>query len=199
MNHTEVVWRELLAREELVGRRRYASLASVAAELGLPVSTVHRALQRPMAIGAVTRRPGGGFSLVDPLRLLLLWAGHRDLAGDLAFRREIGAPATEVERQLPEGFLLSGFGAVVARRGGNRVSDYDRVLCYGDPARLPDPWPAGERGGSTVLEVHRSDPWLGRYGPVVPLCQAFVDLFNTPGWPAARFIESLIVEFAHAA
>jgi hypothetical protein len=33
----------------------------------------------------------------------------------------------------------------------------------------------------------------------VPLCQAFVDLFNTPGWPAARFIESLIVEFAHAA
>ena len=54
-------------------------------------------------------------------------------------------------------------------------------------------------GGRTVLEVHTPDPWLGRYGPVVPLCQAFVDLFNTPGWPAARFIESLIGELAHAA
>jgi len=199
MNHTEVVWRELLAQEESLGHRRYANLASVAAELGLPVSTVHRALQRPMAIGAVTRRPGGGFSLVDPLRLLLLWAGHRDMASDLALRRDIGAPAAEVERQLPEGFLLSGFGAVVARRGGNRVSDYDRVVCYGDPARLPAEWHVAEGRGRTVLEVHTPDPWLGRYGPVVPLCQAFVDLFNTPGWPAARFIESLIGELAHAA
>ena len=199
MNHTEVVWRELLAQEELAGRRRYANLASVAAELGLPVSTVHRALQRPMAIGAVARRPGGGFSLVDRLRLLLLWAGHRDVAGDLALRREVGAPATEVERQLPEGFLLSGFGAVVARQGGNRVSDYDRVVCYGDPADLPDAWPVAEGGDSTVLEVHTPDPWLGRYGPVVPLCQAFVDLFNTPGWPAARFTESLIGELTRAA
>jgi hypothetical protein len=34
---------------------------------------------------------------------------------------------------------------------------------------------------------------------VVPLCQAFVDLFNTPGWPAARFTESLIGELARAA
>jgi hypothetical protein len=199
MNHTEVVWRELLAQEESLGRRRYANLASVAAELGLPVSTVHRALQRPIAIGAVTRWPGGGFSLVDPLRLLLLWAGHRDTAGDLALRRDIGAAATDVERQLPEGFLLSGFGAVVARRGGNRVSDYDRVVCYGDPADLPDAWPVAEGGGSTVLEVHTPDSWLGRYGPVVPLCQAFVDLFNTPGWPAARFTESLIGELARAA
>ena len=198
MNHTEAVWRELLAQGELTGRRRYANLASVAAELGLPVSTVHRALQRPMAIGAVTRRPGGGFSLVDPLRLLLLWAGHRDMASDLALRREIGAPATEVERQLPEGFLLSGFGAVVARRGGNRVSDYDRVVCYGAPADLPDAWPVAEGGGGTVLEVHTPDSWLGRYGPVVPLCQAFVDLFNTPGWPAARFTESLIGELTRA-
>ncbi len=199
MNHTEVVWRELLAQQESSGHRRYANLASVAAELGLPVSTVHRALLRPMAIGAVTRRSGGGFSLVDPLRLLLLWAGHRNTSGDLALRREIGAPATEVERQLPEGFLLSGFGAVVARRGGNRVSDYDRVVCYGEPDALPDAWPVAEEGGSTVLEVHTPDRWLGRYGPVVPLCQAFVDLFNTPGWPAARFIESLIGELAHAA
>jgi hypothetical protein len=47
--------------------------------------------------------------------------------------------------------------------------------------------------------VHTPDPWLGRYGPVVPLCQAFVDLFNTPGWPAARFTESLIGELARAA
>ena len=199
MNHTEVVWRELLAREESLGLRRYANLASVAAELGLPVSTVHRALQRPVAIGAVTRRPGGGFSLVDPLRLLLLWAGHRDTAGDLVLRRDIGAAATDVERQLPEGFLLSGFGAVVARRGGNRVSDYDRVVCYGDPADLPDAWPVAEGGSSTVLEVHTLDPWLGRYGPVVPLCQAFVDLFNTPGWPAARFIESLIGQLTRVA
>jgi hypothetical protein len=160
---------------------------------------VHRALQRPTAIGAVTRRPRGGFSLVDPLRLLLLWAGHRDMASDLALRCVVRAPAVDVERQLPEGFLVSGFGAVVARRGGNRVSDYDRVVCYCDPAGLPGAWPVGERGGSTVLEVHTPDPWLGRYGPVVPLCQAFVDLFNTPGWPAARFIESLIEELARAA
>src|SRR5439155_25765388 len=129
---------------------------------------------------------GGGVRLPDTKRLLLLWAGHRNLQRDLVVERTVGLPAPQVERLLPSHrFILGGFGAVVLHESGNLISDYDRVLCYGDPARLPSS--IGDAPpGATSLMVLEADPLLERYGRVTPLVQAYVDLFNTPGWPAER-------------
>lgn len=193
-----MVWRELLVADELRGVRRHPGLASIAETLGMPTSSVHKALQRPLRMGIVRARPGGGLRLLDPMRLLLLWAGRRTLAADLLDERRVCITAVDAERALPEQVILGGFGAVVARCMGNRISDYDRVLCYGGPSALAG-LPESTASTGTIVSLYRADPRLQTFGAVTPLCQAFVDLFNTPGWPAARFVGSLIPELLRAA
>ena len=192
LTKTEQVWRHLLVASLEHGQHRHDSVTAVARELGLGVSTVHRALRRPVEIGAIKVRSGHGMRVIDADRLLLLWAGHRNLRSDVLAELTIALDAPEVERLLPtDRFVLGGFGAVVAHQGGNVISGYDRVVCYGNPEDVPETIREAPDGDTTVM-VLEPDPLLRRYGNVTPLPQAFVDLFNLPGWPAARFVSVLI-------
>ncbi|MGQ0671209.1 MAG: hypothetical protein ACT4PO_16370 [Actinomycetota bacterium] len=191
LTKTEQVWRHLLVASFELGNRRHASLTALANELGFGVSTVHKALQRPADMGAVQIRGGGGVRVIGPDRFLLLWAGHRNLRRDLLAEYAVSLPAPEVERLVPaDRFVLGGFGAVVSQQGGNFISGYDRVLCYGDPFDLPSSVREAQPGDTLVM-VLEPDPLLRRYGRVTPLPQAYADLFNVPGWPAARFVSAL--------
>lgn len=191
MTKTEIVWRHLLVASLDRSVSRHRSVTALAEELGFGISTVHKALQRPAAMGAVQIHGSGGVRVLDPGRLLLLWAGNRNLQRDLVFESSVNLPAPVVERTLPsDRFILGGFGAVVAHERGNRISDYDRVICYGAPDDLPDEVRKGS-DGETVVTVLEPDPLLADYGRVTPLAQAYVDLFNTPGWPAERFVSFL--------
>lgn len=191
LSKTEQVWRHLLVTSFEFGNRRHASLGALADDLGLGVSTVHKALQRPAGIGAVQVRGGGGVRLIDPGRLLLLWAGKRNLPRDLLAEHNVALTAPAVELMLPsDRFVLGGFGAVVFHEKGNYVSGYDRVICYGDPRDLPRSVREAPPGPTRVMVVD-PDPLLARDGKVTSLPQAYVDLFNVPGWPAARFVSAL--------
>jgi hypothetical protein len=186
----EVVWRHLLvgARE---GQRRWPSVSALAGELEIPVSTAHRSLGHPVEIGAVSIGTLDGLQVLDPERLLVLFAAHRRAKRDIVDRFRVGVPAVEVERLAsgPE-VILGGFGAVVAHlHGVNRIADYDTVLFYGNP-RLPD-LPTAPAGEGTEVLVAEPDRLLRRYGRVTPFCQAYADLFSLPGWQAARFVEEL--------
>jgi hypothetical protein len=194
LSKTQQVWRHLVVGALERDQRRWDSIVALAAELGMGVSTTHRALSHPGEIGAVHVPAGGGVRVVDPGRLLLLWAGHRHMARDLVERFEVGGSAPVVERSIanPEA-ILGGFGAAVAHMGGNPVADYETVLVYGDPGidaigRVEDPEP----GRVTEVLVGRPDPLLARYGRITPLTQAWVDLFSLPGWQAARFVHHLL-------
>ncbi|MGH9279775.1 MAG: helix-turn-helix domain-containing protein [Acidimicrobiales bacterium] len=188
---TEQVWRHLIVGALEENRRRWDSVTALAEELGLGISTVHRALAHPTEIGAVVLRPIGGVRVLDPGRLLIAWAGRRRLSGDVVRRFRVCAAAPEVEQDMHGAdAVLGGFGAVVARLGGNTIADYESVLVYGEPglraAIAPD------EDGRTVVTVLEPDPLLARYGPTTPLAQSWVDLFNTPGWQAARFVHTLL-------
>src|SRR5713101_1971800 len=120
---TEAVWRHLLAEAD-AGRRRFRTVTELAQDIGMGVSTVHKALQRPADIGAIQVRGAGGVRVLDPWRLLMLWAGRRDLRRNVLATYHIGLPAPEVERKLAgRRVILGGFGAVVARRGANMIAD----------------------------------------------------------------------------
>jgi hypothetical protein len=189
MQVVEVVWRHLLvgAREK---RRRWPSVTALARELGISVSTTHRSLAHPVEIGAVDIGPIDGLVVLDPARLLVLLAAHRHVQRDLLRRWWVAAPVAEVEAAAKsDDVVLGGFGAVVAHLGVNRIADYTRVLFYGDP-ELPR-LPAAPEGEGTEIWIGEPDPWLGRYGRVTPLAQAYADLFSMPGWQAARFVEEL--------
>src|SRR5260370_17532645 len=77
ISRTEIVWRHLLVAAQDLGIRR-SSLTQLSVELELPVSTIHKALERPRAIGAV-RGSASGLRVLDPKRLQLMSAAHRDL------------------------------------------------------------------------------------------------------------------------
>jgi hypothetical protein len=172
------------------GRRRWPSVTALAGELGLAVSTTHRSLAHPIEIGALEVGPIDGLQVLDPARLLVLLAAHRRVQRDVVRRSWIAAPVAEVEAAATSrGVVLGGFGAVIAHLGVNRIADYTRVLFYGDP-KLPR-LAAAEEGEGTEVWVAEPDAWLGRYGRVTPLAQAYADLFSMPGWQAARFIEHL--------
>lgn len=166
-------------------------MSECAADLGQPPSTVHQALRHPVEIGAVHVRGAGGLRVLDPGRLLMLWAGRRRLQRDVADRFDVPAPAHGVEGAFtnPDA-VLGGFGAVIAAEGSNTIADYDTVLSYGDPRLEPlTPDPDGRTCEVWVLEP---DPRLARYGRVTPLAQAWVDLFALPGWQSARFVYQLL-------
>jgi hypothetical protein len=194
LSKTEQVWRHLTAGAIERGQRRWPSVTALARELEMGVSTVHRALSHPAEIGAVDVLGRGGIRVVDPGRLLLVWAGQRRLRRDVVERLQVAGSAPVVERSIGNrGAVLGGFGAVVAALGGNTIADYVTVLVYGEPRvtrrrRITDPDP----GRVTEVVVLEPDPRLARHGRVTPLTQAWVDLFNLPGWQAARFVHHLL-------
>lgn len=186
----QVVWRHLLAGSG-AGRRRWPSVTALARELAMPIASAHRCLGHPIEIGAVSVHAAGGLQVLDPPRLLMLFAAHRRLYRDVYWRGWVQAPAVEVEAAATSAsVVLGGFGAAIAHLGGvNRIADYDTVLFYGDPELTP--LPEASEGTGTQLLIAEPDTGLGRYGRVTPFAQAYADLFAMPGWQAARFVDSL--------
>lgn len=123
---------------------------------------------------------------MDPGRLLLLWAGNRDLAADVLFDTRALAELYEVEDELAASFVLGGFAAYRLDIGLNTVADYDTVLAYGPP-KLAQRMYKRRRSGRTRILVLEGDPLLATYGSHTPMPQTYVDIFNLPGWQAARF------------
>jgi hypothetical protein len=187
LKRTEMVWRHLLVGAFDQGSRR-SSLTQLSEELNVPVSTIHKALERPRAIGAV-RGSASGLRVLDPKRLLLLWAAHRDLNGDIVYATKVPMSVSEVEARLPSSAIPTAYTAFVQYEGLNLVADYEQVLVYADVTEMRRRFPS--RRGEANLLVLEPDPLLNRYGKVAPRCQVYADLFNLPSWQAQRFLEAL--------
>lgn len=157
----------------------------------MPVSSAHRSLAHPVEIGAVEVSAMEGLVLLDPYRLLLLFAAHRHLERDIVGHTYLAATVEELEAAIhaQPGCVLGGFSAAVAHAGANRIADYETILVYGAPV-LEGLAPA-EEGAETELLIAEGDPWVARHGRVTTYAQAWADLFSMRGWQAARFVDEL--------
>ncbi len=187
ISRTEMVWRHLLVAALDLGIRR-SSLTQLGAELNLPVSTIHKALERPRAIGAV-RGSASGLRVLDPRRLQLLWAAQRDLKRDIVYATRVALTVSEIEARLQVSVIPTAYTAFVLHEGRNVVADYEQVVVYGDGNEVRRRFP--RRRGPANLLILEPDPLLSRYGRVAPRCQVYADLFNLPTWQAQRFLEAL--------
>ncbi len=187
ISRTEMVWRHLLVAAQDLGIRR-SSLTQLSAELELPVSTIHKALERPRAIGAV-RGSASGLRVLDPKRLQLLWAAQRDLIRDVVYATRVPLTVKEIEARLPVSAIPTAFTAFVLHEGRNLIADYEQVVVYADANEVRPRF--SRRRGPANLLVLEPDPLLSRYGGVAPRCQVYADLFNLPTWQAQRFLEAL--------
>lgn len=196
ISHTEAIWRHLLVGALDHGQRR-TSITQLSVQLGMPVSSIHAALERPRSIGAV-RGTAAGIRVLDPKRLQLLWAARRDLARDATYATRVPLPVAEIEARLPTDAIPTAFTAFVALAGRNVVADYEQVIVYADAQQMQKRFAA--RRGEPSLICLEPDPLLRRYGQVAPLPQVYADLFNLPSWQAQRFLDILDREWLdHAA
>jgi hypothetical protein len=184
-----MVWRHLLVGALDQGIRR-SSLTELSVELELPVSTIHKALERPRAIGAV-RGSASGLRVLDPKRLELMWAAQRDLNKDIVYSTRVPMTVPEIEARLPVSAIPTAYTAFVLHEGRNLVADYEQVVVYADANEVKRRFPRPRRRGQANLLVLEPDPLLSRYGRIAPRCQVYADLFNLPTWQAQRFLEAL--------
>ena len=138
--------------------------------------------------GAV-RGTASGLRVLDPKRLLLLWAARRDLARDVIYQTHVQFSIREIEERLPGTAIPTAYSAYVQRRGRNTVADYDQVVVYGDRGDMLPTFPP--RRGYPNLLVLEADPLLATYGQYAPAAQVYADLFNLPTWQAQRFLDAL--------
>ena len=188
ISRTEMVWRHLLVAAQDLGIRR-SSLTQLSVELELPVSTIHKALERPRAIGAV-RGSASGLRVLDPKRLQLMWAAQRDLNRDIVYSTRVPMTVREIEARLPVSAIPTAYTAHVLHEGRNLVADYEQVVVYADANEVKRRFRLRRRGQANLL-VLEPDPLLSRYGRIAPRCQVYADLFNLPTWQAQRFLEAL--------
>jgi hypothetical protein len=188
-----MVWRHLLVAALDRGIRR-STLTELSTELELPVSTIHKALERPRTIGCV-RGSADGLRVLDPKRLQLLWSAKRDLSGDVVYATRVAMEVSEIEARLPVSAIPTAYTAFVQHEGRNLVADYEQVVVYADGNEVRRRFPP--RRGQANLLVLEPDPLLSRYGNVAPRCQVYADLFNLPTWQAQRFLEALDREMLH--
>lgn len=187
LTKTEVVWRHLLV-EAIEHENRRSSITELSRILNLGPSTIHRALVIPRAMGAVGSLNSGLVTL-DPMRLLLHWAGTRNMARDCPIKVHTGLSAVEIQLRLPPDAIVTG-AAAYARRYRNDVADYTTVYCYlSNPQSLLRSMP--NKAGEPDLVIMEPDPLLRHYGEIACVPQTYVDLFVTAGWQAQRFLHRM--------
>lgn len=189
MSKKELIWREILIQS--LERKKFDFTQSELAEkLGVSLSTVFNALKIPRQSGAV-RVTGRNFSVIDAEKLLYIWATQRNLLKDIIYKTNISESAQKIEGRMPEGIIFGGYSAYVARHK-DAPADYAKVYVYAEDDKLEEiknRFP--EKKGEANLFVLKSDPWLKRFGNIVPDVQSFVDFWNMGDWYAKDFLNAL--------
>ena len=197
MKETDVLLRTAVDLA-LAGRRSWSSVADLAHEAGVGEKLAYKVTARVAEIGAITRHRGGGFSITDPERLLMVLSSRRTLSS--ARRTELQA----AQALLPEldVYAVGGTRAAVHHLGGtNTIAAHAPAILYvpenTDLAGLP------EGGGALVLvaDARSLQSWAEGY---TSPAQTYADLFAQPGWQASEFRRVLwrewfaVDDWAHA-
>ena len=190
MKGNELVWRTL-ADHALDGVRRWDNLADLGFKAGVPVSTAHLATQRLVDIGAMSRYSSGGFSVVNPEKVLTLLCAWRNLRKDAIAHTTLEGFHDVVER-LTVPFARGGPDAAIHFLGGsNTVADFSQTLAYVKAPVDEVTWPEGNEVTVLPMDERAALDWDG-YSSVA---QTYADLFATPGWQASEFRLALHDEF----
>ena len=189
MKGNELVWRTIVDRA-LKGQRVWPNIAELAYYSGVPESTAKLALVRLTDIGAIRQNPRGGFSTINPEKVLLVFAARRSLSADLIIRSDLHAVQPLLDTAARP-YALGGPDAAViyvSRNGVNTVADPGQRIVY-----LPDTAEVRQLPAGDEVLVLRLDPraeldWSNGYSSAA---QTYADLFALPGWQADEFRRAL--------
>lgn len=184
MRETDAVWRTL-ADAALQSRREWKNTGDLAWEAAVGEKIAYKALTRPVEIGAVTRHPGGGFSVTDPERVLTLFAAARTL-------REARRTRFDAAQQLASAaamYAIGGTRAAAHHLGDrNTIADHAPVILY-VPSNSPiTALPPGDEALVISADPKTLEAWRDGF---TSAAQTYADLFAQPGWHASEFRRAL--------
>lgn len=188
MNKKEIIWREVLYQTLEKKQRRFTQ-KDLSKKFEISLSTVFNALKVPRESKAI-RVTGRYFEVINPEKFLYLWATLRNLEKDIVYQTHLDQSIKDIESQVPPKIIFGAYSAFV-RKFKEAPADYDKIYLYTteDLKEIKKRFPP--KKGYQNLIILKADPFLKKYGPITPLSQLFVDLFNLPEWYAADFLKSL--------
>lgn len=188
MRKGDRVFREILYKVYEQGER-FMSQKALARACELSLGMVNFLIAKLERFGAIEKKPLG-FRVIDPKKILLYWAGKRDLAKDIVYNTYSPLSAADIETQMPPGAILTTCSGYRLRFGEVPV-DYDEVYVYADSREVKRKFPKRVTYRKNIF-VLRSDPHLERRSEegIAPLAQLYVDLWQL-GAPANKFSEEL--------
>lgn len=190
MKKIEIIWHHLLT-SALNDHQYQHTQAGIAASFHYSTSTVHAALTRPTALGAI-RKSGKFFVLADPTKLLYFWATNRNLARDTLYHTTSPLSVRELESLIPPTAAYGGYSAAT-RLLDSPPADYTHIFFYlptQDLTSAKSRFPHAS-SGPTQLTILKTPPQLGFFNSLTSLPLTFVDLWGQPDWYAADFTKSL--------
>lgn len=184
MRETDAVWRTL-ADAALRGNREWKNAADLAWAAGVGDKIAYKAMQRPTSIGAVTRHPGGGFSVTDPERIVTMLAAARSLAT----ARETTIDGIQQLMSIADEYAIGGTRAAAHHLGGrNTIADHARTIVYFPAGIDLADLPAGDESLAVTIDQHTLESWSDGF---TSQAQTYADLFAQPGWQASEFRRAL--------
>jgi len=188
MKKTEQVFREILY-QALEHKKRVLTQAGLSKELGFSLSTINLAVKKLERMNSISIS-GMNFKVIDPKKILYLWASERNLEKDIIYQTRADMPVREIEKSMPE-ITYAAYSAYKLKFE-EAAADYSEVYVYCDENDLQDikeRFP--ERNGPPNLFILKKDDNMSRYSATGTLAQLFVDLWNLRQWYAADFLKAL--------
>lgn len=187
MKTTELVWRSI-ADHAIRGRRSWSSVADLAHDAAVPPSNAAFALRRLIEVGAVEQRRRGGLSIVNPEKVLTLFAAGRSLERDTVATTTVEGVDSWLATSGSSYAIGGADAAVMYLDGWNNVADRPRRLVYLPVSPDVQDLPPGDEVVVLPLDRSAERAWFDNYSS---LAQTYADLFALPGWQAEEFRRAL--------
>lgn len=187
MKQKEIVWRTL-ADAALAHKRNWNSIREISEASRTSPDTTYLALGRLIDIGAIRANASSGFAVVSVSKLVEAFAASRNLKADTIVSTTLDA-AQEVLRDEDFPYVLGGTNAAVHYLGGNNtVSDLGRRIIYTPVQDVLSNLPAGDEAIFLVQDELAVRQWRDGYSSIA---QTLADLWASPGWQSAEFLQAL--------
>ena len=188
MKKQEAVYREILYNVIEKRENNFTQL-EISKKLGISLSIVNSAAKRLKEMGAV-KVMQRSFKVLDPKKILYLWASIRNLEKDIIFKTRVEMPVREIEQIMPN-IIFTAYTAYKLKFD-DVPADYSEVYVYATDKELE----VIKHRLSNMTETNpnlfilKKDKALELYD-IIPTAQIFVDLWNLREWYAKEFINAL--------
>lgn len=183
----EIIWREILFQAIEKNKKQFVQ-KDLAAKFKFSLSTVFNALKIPRSTGAIDVK-GRFFTITNLEKFLTIWATFRNLEKEVMYRTHVNLSPIKIEGEMPKLAIYTAYSAY-RLKFKEAPADYDKVYVYSkDLTQIKKRFPP--KKGYENLIVLSPDKFLKNYGPITPLAQIYVDLWNLKDWYAHDFLNEI--------